>query len=114
MDAPAATLPKEERLHGKKEIENLLKAGKWASEGCLRYCRAANGLEYPRIMVSVPKRLFKRAVKRNLLKRRIREAYRRNKPAGAWDILFQYAGGEVLPYAEIEAAVKSITEKLSK
>ena len=31
------------------------------------------------VMVSVPKRNFKRAVKRNLLKRRIRESYRLNK-----------------------------------
>lgn len=31
--------------------------------------------------VSVPKRIHKKAVSRNLLKRRIREAYRKNKPA---------------------------------
>ena len=33
----------------------------------------------PLMAVSVPKRLFKKAVDRNLLKRRIREAYRLNK-----------------------------------
>lgn len=33
----------------------------------------------PAMAVSVPKRLFRKAVDRNLLKRRIREAYRLNK-----------------------------------
>ncbi len=32
-----------------------------------------------RILVSVPKKCFKRAVKRNRVKRQVREAYRKNK-----------------------------------
>ena len=46
----------------------------------MRYlCLKGTGNEENRIMVSVPKKLFKRAVKRNLLKRRIRESYRKQK-----------------------------------
>lgn len=65
-------------------------------------------------MVSVPKRCFKRAVKRNLLKRRIREAYRLNKqllpvsmPDGGTDILFIYSTKEVLDFSAVQEAVTS-------
>ena len=63
-----------------------------------------------RIVVSVPKRLFKRAVKRNLLKRRIREAYRHQKDliSAPADILFIYAAQEVLPYEVIYADMTAI------
>ena len=63
-----------------------------------------------RIVVSVPKRLFKRAVKRNLLKRRIREAYRRQKGliSAPVDILFIYTAPEVLPYEVIYADMTAI------
>lgn len=63
-----------------------------------------------RIVVSVPKRLFKRAVKRNLLKRRIREAYRRQKGliSAPADILFIYTAPEVLPYEVIYADMTAI------
>ena len=63
-----------------------------------------------RIVVSVPKRLFKRAVKRNLLKRRIREAYRRQKEllSAPCDILFVYSAPEVLPYEVIYADMTAI------
>ena len=67
-----------------------------------------------RIVVSVPKRLFKRAVKRNLLKRRIREAYRRQKDlvSAPVDILFIYTAPEVLPYEVIYADMTAILQKI--
>ena len=104
MSATPHTLPKDERLSGKKTIALLMEGGRWGTAGCLRYrWMAGNGLPYNRIMVSVPKRSFKRAVKRNLLKRRIREAYRLQKellPPGH-DVLFIYTPREVLPFGEI-------------
>lgn len=113
----ASTLPKKERLNGKKDISALLAGGKWGSVGCLRYCSKPNTLEYSRIVVSVPKRLFKRAVKRNLLKRRMREAYRTSKQllgACPQDILFQYISPEIAELQEIRLSVETILKKLAK
>ena len=65
-----------------------------------------------RILVSVPKRFFKRAVKRNLLKRRIREAYRVRKIAGV-DVMFQYNSAELAPFTAISADVAAILSRIS-
>ena len=104
----AATLSKSERLCGKKAIAGLMEHGKGGMAGCLRYKYLKTGeADVSRILVSVPKRHFKRAVKRNLLKRRIRESYRLQKdllPAPV-DIAFLYLDREVLPYEAIYAAV---------
>lgn len=75
---------------------------------------AASGSERPgRILISVPKRFFKRAVKRNLLKRRIREAYRVRKVAGV-DILFQYNSAEIADFATISAEVAAILSHICR
>lgn len=75
---------------------------------------AASGSERPgRILISVPKRFFKRAVKRNLLKRRIREAYRVRKVAGV-DILFQYNSAEIADFATVSAEVAAILSHIGK
>ena len=103
------TLSKNERLSGQLAVSALFERGKNYSAGCLR-CKYLPGSVQTRIVVSVPKRLFKRAVKRNLLKRRIRESYRRQKdlltlPA---DVLFIYNAPEVLPYEAIFADMSAI------
>ena len=81
MDTPVHTLPKEERLSCRKDISDLLAHGTFCdAPGQLRFCyRKGTGSGLNRIMVSVPKKHFRRAVKRNLLKRRIRESYRKQK-----------------------------------
>ena len=69
------------------------------------------------IIVSVPKRLFKRAVKRNLLKRRLREAYRTQKglqPPEGYSIHFLYNTKEVLDYAAVREQVGAILQKIAE
>ncbi|MCQ2180806.1 MAG: ribonuclease P protein component [Bacteroidales bacterium] len=111
---PVNTLSKEERLSGKAAIGALTSKGRWGHLGHFKYCTLDNGLEINRIMVSVPKRNFKRAVRRNLLKRRIREAYRTQKSllAGGSDILFFYNSQEICDSDVIRAEVGEILTRL--
>ena len=113
------TLPKRERLCGKTTIGQLLAKGKHGNVPGLRFLYMTNtGSETNRIMVSVPKKMFKRAVKRNLLKRRIRESWRKQKHniavENGVDILFIYPTKEVQTYEQIYTCVGQIIEKINK
>ena len=121
MAAGSNTLPREEILRGKTRIEQLMSAGRWAVLPHLKYCwlcTGENGVN--RILVSVPKKHFKRAVKRNLLKRRIREAFRLQKDLlqdglpSRYDILFTYVDNEVADYGTIRAAVAAILSEIRR
>ena len=117
MDIPLRhTLSKEERLSSRKDIAELLAEGRFGTlPGGFRYCvRRHTGSGKNRILVSVPKKFFKRAVRRNLLKRRIREAYRLQKHLlpveDGTDIMFVYGSRETLCSARIRELVAKVLE----
>jgi ribonuclease P protein component len=68
------TLRKDERLCSRKALEELFGGGHQSfSAYPVRAVFMPNGLDGVRILVSVSKRYFKRAVKRNRIKRQLRE-----------------------------------------
>ena len=118
MTLPQAhTLPKEERLCGKTSVSALISDGKWGTTEHLRYCWASGrDTGRNRLMVSVPKKFFKRAVKRNLLKRRLREAYRLQKTllTGAGiDLMLSYSHPEIADFQILRAEVADILGRIA-
>ena len=74
------TLGKKERLNSKTLIERLFSGGSKSFPAFpLRVVYMSVEPVEEDMAISVPKKRFKRAVKRNLVKRQVREAYRKNK-----------------------------------
>ena len=126
MEVRRNTFNKEERLKSKKLIDYLFKKGKIIHHYPYRviYDFTDNpDFKYPaKIAISVSKKMFKNAVDRNYIKRKIREAYRINK-----NILYSqltendqklyffviYTAKQNIEYIEIEKAMKSLLHKLA-
>ncbi len=120
-------LCKAERLNSKSTIEELFSGNsKSFSAYPLRIVfmpleKKENALAS--IMISVPKKRFKRAAKRNKVKRQIREGYRKNKQEllnvlnekeHGLAIAFIYLSNEILATNLIEDAIKQILERLKE
>ena len=110
------TFPKAEKLCKRDYIQQLFAKGEVVTSYPIRllYTPIAT-LEVPyQLLISVPKRTFKRAV----LKRRLREAYRLQKhllpvKEQPYVLAFIYIGKGKATYIEIENAVKTILSQFA-
>ncbi|MDR1756663.1 MAG: ribonuclease P protein component [Culturomica sp.] len=117
------TFTKSERLCSKQLFEDLTGSDFAFVKYPFRVVAKRSAVlgEYPaRIAVSVGKKRFKRAVKRNRVKRQTREAYRLSKepfyhalpPGETWDILFIYLDRQLPEYTRIEKSVRASLHKI--
>jgi ribonuclease P protein component len=109
------TFPKQDKLCGQLRIAQLYKEGKRFTAWPLRVTYMPAPGDHNEILVWAPKSLFKRAVKRNHLRRLMREAYRLNQDIlqQSYLIAFNYMDKEEQPYAVIEKAVCKALKKIS-
>lgn len=123
------SFPKSERIFLQREIDALFEEGDSFISFPLRVVFStkppASGSRAS-VFISVPKKRIRQAVKRNRIKRLIREAYRLNKPdfLNSMEgedkrilVAFIYIGNEVKDYCTMEAAMikalDALTAKLS-
>ena len=121
---PRHGLPRNERLRSLGAIRRLFDSGQSGFVFPFRYVwYAAPDTETSvEVLFSVPKKFHKRANKRNLLRRRTKEAYRLRKQilltpaataAANIDMALIYSSKELLPYKTIEHALRRILEQVS-
>jgi ribonuclease P protein component len=116
------SLPRQERLRSLGAIRRLFTEGESGFVFPFRYVWYAEADEEPSVEVlfSTPKKFHKRANKRNLVRRRTKEAYRLQKQtltlhigARNVDVALIYSSAEVLPSTKINHAVRRILETIA-
>lgn len=117
------TFPKSEKLVSLKAIDLTFADGK--SLFCYPIKLLFAPTPYSSInqaLFSVPKRNFKRANKRNAIKRRMREAYRLNKhmhitvsreTVKVYNLVFIYIAKDEEPYGKIEESMVTLLNRLA-
>jgi ribonuclease P protein component len=119
------TLRKTERLYEKKAIDGLFEDSKQVNTPPLRLLwklEDKTGSSETKAAFSVPRKSFKRAVDRNSLKRRMREAYRKHKYLlndvikgnKQCNLMYIYISRSKASYAEIESKLVLTLQRVIK
>lgn len=114
--------PKTERLHSRKLIKELFdKSSSFFLYPFKVIFLSAKSGETNQVLISVSKKKLKRAVHRNLIKRRIREAYRLNKyilesegEGIQKQIGLIYVSSDLMEFGDIQKKVVRLLTKLKK
>ena len=115
---PRFRLPRSHRLSGAKQFEAVFASRVRKTLGPIAVCGRANGLPHGRLGLSVPRRVGS-AVKRNRIKRLLREAYRldQNELPVGYDWVVVVRPHEALALAEYRhlfmTAAASVHRRLS-
>ncbi len=114
-------LPKSERLHADKLIKELFSEGSsffLYPFKVLFYVKGPAEKGTVQVLFSVSKKKIKKAVGRNLVRRRIKESYRLNKSLLSLEgrqvsIGLIYVGSELMEFAELQSKIIAVLKKLS-
>ena len=110
------TFSKNERLCSKVLIERLIKNGRSINHSPFRisWLPITESTSPVKIVISVPKRSFKKAVDRNRIKRQIRDVYRKEKQK-VYDVLGEKNILVMLIYtAKIKPEYSELQQKISE
>jgi len=117
------TFTKAERLSKEKLIQELFEKGSsfylYPFKVVHRLSPDQGVTAVNQVLISVSTRQFKRAVDRNKVKRRVREAYRLQKEiiqsrSEKGIFSFIYTAKEILPFTEIKGKLFLVLEKIKK
>ncbi len=112
-----------EKLKSKKEISRIFTNGIFFFDKLISvaYTKSSDFEKNNKIAISVPKKLIKSAVKRNRIKRLIRESYRLNKSilynkscerGIYYKIVFIYREQELKSFMQIQTVLINLLEKI--
>jgi len=108
---------KEERITNKKIIQKLFNSGEKINLFPFDFRYLIDGGNTNKVLISVSKSKISSSVKRNLIKRRIRESYRLNKlklVKNGFYLAFIYSSSKILPFKDIKDSVILLLKQLNE